>query len=97
MNEEEILRKLDSVYKHNQYNKLKRENMQKDQKIKELSKESRRIMKSYNDKSKKIIEEKDKKIEELENQFNEARKKAEEYKRIIDSIPDFIVKMFYKK
>ena len=39
MNEEEILRKLDSVYKHNQYNKLKRENMQKDQKIKEILKE----------------------------------------------------------
>ena len=74
MTDEEMVKKYCDINKHNQLVILKAENKSKDEQIKKISTEG-----------KKLIDE-----------FSQKNQEKNYYKEIVDSMPNFIVKLFKK-
>ncbi len=94
MDEIDFLRKINLVFKHNQINRLKRENEQKDKKIKLISEEGKRIFNDYKEEKNNIINQLTSEIKELEEKCNNLEGEKNYYKNQLDLIPTFIKKLF---
>lgn len=97
MDEIDFLRKINLVFKHNQINRLKKENEQKDKKIKLISKEGKRIFDEYKEEKNNTINQLASEIKELEEKCSKLENESNYYKNQLDSIPKFIKRIFLNK
>ncbi len=95
--ENEFVKKLDNIIKHNQIIKLKAENEQKDKTINMLSKESRKIIDEFGQKNKQNIDELNDRIKALEEETLKIKQERNYYKDMLESIPSFIRKLFVRE
>lgn len=97
MDEIDFLRKINLVFKHNQINRLKKENEQKDKKIELISKEGKRIFDEYKEEKNNRINQLTTEIKELEEKCSKLENESNYYKNQLDSIPKFIKRIFWNK
>lgn len=94
MTEEEFLRKLNFINKHNQIVDLKEENKKKDEQIKKISTEGKKLIDEFSQKSQENINALNNRIKELESEITTINQEKNYYKEIVESIPKFILKIF---
>ena len=97
MNEEELLKKLNYMYKHNQIVSLKTENQEKDEKIRKLSEDSKKIIGEFGSKNKENIDNLKERIKALEEKNMSLNQEKNYYKEMFEKIPSFIRKIFIKE
>ena len=97
MNSEDVLKKLNFIYKQNQIVRLKKENKQKDEKIKELSKEGKKIIDEFGHKNKENIDKLNDMIRELQEENISLKQERNYYKEMFYKIPSFIRRIFIKE
>lgn len=93
---EDLYKKIVNMAEHNQIVKLKYENNKKDEKLKKISEEGKKILDKYGEKNKLNINKLNERIKELEKQLNEMKQERNYYKELLEKIPSFIRKIFIK-
>ena len=96
MTDEELLKNVGLLMKQNQMVKLKKENKKKDEQIKKISTEGKKLIDEYSQKNQENINSLNIKIKELENQITTINQERNYYKEIVEAMPSFIVKLFKK-
>ena len=93
---EELAKKMGFVLNQNQIVMLKEENKRKDEQIKKISTEGKKLIDEYSQKNQENINSLNIKIKELENQITTINQERNYYKEIVEAMPSFIVKLFKK-
>ena len=97
MNSDDFFKKLSFIYKQNQIVRLKKESKQKDEKIKELSKEGKKIIDEFGHKNKENIDKLNDMIRELQEENISLKQERNYYKEMFEKIPSFIRRIFAKE
>ena len=97
MNNDDFFKKLSFIYKQNQIVRLKKESKQKDEKIKELSKEGKKIIDEFGHKNKENIDKLNDTIRELQEENISLKQERNYYKEMFEKIPSFIRRIFVKE
>lgn len=97
MNSDDFFKKLSFIYKQNQIVRLKKESKQKDEKIKELSKEGKKIIDEFGHKNKENIDKLNDMIRELQEENISLKQERNYYKEMFEKIPSFIRRIFVKE
>lgn len=94
---EDFLRKINYIYRQNQLVRLKRENKQKEERIKELSKEGKKLIDDFGQKNKANFDNLNDRIRRLEEENNVLKQETNYYKEVFEKIPSFIRRIFIKE
>lgn len=92
----ELIKKMSFVMRENQMIMLEKENQKKDEQIKKISTEGKKLIDEYSQKNQENINSLNIKIKELENQITTINQERNYYKEIVEAMPSFIVKLFKK-
>ena len=95
MNEKFI--RLNFIQKHNEIIKLKRENKEKDDKIKEVIEDCREISREYNKKQEDIVIKLKNEVTRINSEKEQIEKERDFYKNSLNKIPKFILRIFCGK
>ena len=93
----EFVKRVNNIAKQNKIVLLQRENEQKDETINMLSKESRKIIDEFGQKSKQNIDQLNDRIKALEEESLKIKQERNYYKEMLESIPSFIRKLFVRE